>query len=211
MLEIELKYLNADFGILRAKLRQLNAICLGSHFERNLLFDTADMELFHKGQILRVRTKEWQDRAEAELTFKAPLEENGKSEDNDTRPKTREELELGISSAPMLAEIFRRLGYHQIAAYEKIREEWDATPSLNAPCRICLDELYFGNICEIEGSAVAIREAAKKLGLDACGASGASYHELHQEWLKNRGLDAKRDILFTDAQRIELRKRLGLP
>ncbi|MDR2743594.1 MAG: CYTH domain-containing protein, partial [Desulfovibrio sp.] len=77
-LETERKYLNVDFDALRPALRRHGARCVGAHFERNVLFDTAGEELLQNRRLLRLRTQEWPDKKRYLLTLKLPREsQNG--------------------------------------------------------------------------------------------------------------------------------------
>jgi len=111
-------------------------------FEINRLFDSPDGALRSAGSGLRVRVSRSPGDPRvnaATVTFKGPREA--------AALKIREEIETGVADPDEMLLILRRLGFQEIATYEKKRETW----KLNA-CEICLDELpVLGCYCEIEG------------------------------------------------------------
>ena len=60
-LEVERKYLDVDFDVLRQRLRQCGAHGGQAHLERNRLYDLPDGSLRAGHRLLRLRTQEWRD------------------------------------------------------------------------------------------------------------------------------------------------------
>lgn len=197
-LEIERKYLGADFGILRSLLREAGGEALGVHFESNLIFDRPEGGFADAGFLLRLRTQEWPGRSRHVLTLKMPSQADGPF-------KVREERECGILEAASLRGILEGMGYTKRARYEKIREEWRLTGAT-----VTLDRVPFARIVEIEGEPAAIEAAERCLHLDKCQISTKSYHTLHQEWRHANGLPPLLSFVFAEPERTELREALGL-
>ncbi len=53
-IEIEKKYLGADFGQLPGKLRELRAKSFGAHFETNIMFDFPGNSLFAQKKLVQI-------------------------------------------------------------------------------------------------------------------------------------------------------------
>ncbi len=201
--ETERKYLEISIEELRSRLIALGARPEGgAHFESNALYDRATDPLRARRELLRLRIREWPDRTDARLTFKAPLPDLML----EGRPvKRREELELGLDDARTMHAILGRLGFTVLARYEKIRESWRLEGA-----GIDLDELPFGEVAEIEAPLPLLARLEKALGLDKSPNSAKSYYALHQEWLAARGLPRVDSFVFTEARRRAVRSRLGL-
>jgi adenylate cyclase, class 2 len=140
-------------------------------FEANTVFDTPDLALINARKLLRIR----ECGGTVTLTFKGPPE--------DSRHKSREELEITASSAPALAAIFDRLGYEPKFRYEKFRTEYsDGSGEGSAQ----LDETPIGTFIELEGTPDWIDQAALRLGktpeqyiTDSYGTLYRRYREAH--------------------------------
>lgn len=197
-LEIERKYLSPDFEAVRRRLREAGGESLGAHFESNRIFDRREGGFAEAGFLLRLRTQEWPDRTRCTLTLKMPSKAGGAF-------KVREERECVVSEAASLRGILEGLGYEERARYEKVREEWRLPGAL-----VALDRVPFALTVEIEGDPAAIEAAERSLGLDKCETSTKSYHALHQEWRRARGLPPALSFVFGEPERMDLRAELGL-
>ena len=73
-----------------------------------------------------------------------------------------------------------------------------------------LDILPFAEVVELEGRAQDIESVERRLNLDNAEISTKSYHELHQEWLRQNHKPAQLSFVFDEAQSEHWRKKLGL-
>ena len=197
-LEIERKYLHIDLQSLRQKLVDCGAHCLGAHFESNRVYDTAEGGLVGGGQLLRLRTQQWRDKTRHLLTLKLPATHNGGF-------KMREERETEVADGAVMHSILEGLGYRVAARYEKIREPWHMDT-----VEVELDILPFAEVVELEGRAQDIESVERRLNLDNAEISTKSYHELHQEWLRQNHKPAQLSFVFDEAQGKHWRRELGL-
>ena len=197
-LEIERKYLHIDLQSLRQKLVDCGAHCLGAHFESNRVYDTAEGGLVGGGQLLRLRTQQWRDKTRHLLTLKLPATHNGGF-------KMREERETEVADGAVMHSILEGLGYRVAARYEKIREPWHMDT-----VEVELDVLPFAEVVELEGRAQDIESVERRLNLDNAEISTKSYHELHQEWLRQNHKPAQLSFVFDEAQSERWRRELGL-
>lgn len=200
-METERKYLQPDFELVRERLKALGAVGSGQHFERNIVLDTADKQLFGQNRLLRIRSQQWPDHAEYVLTFKYPPPELGKFEAAGV--KAREELELKIDNATEMLRIFQLLGYKIVARYEKIRESWQAQWQ-DCVCTVDMDILPFMEAIEVEAPPKLQDSLALQLGLDKSKISLKNYYSLHQDWLGSTGLLQTDDILFLAEQKRQI-------
>lgn len=150
-LEQEVKFYLHDLKALEEKLITLGASLRQPRtYELNLRFDTPDRRLSAAFQALRLR----QDNR-ARLTYKGasdPLREIS----------ARAELEVEVSDLSTARAILEALGYEVVVSYEKFRAAY-----LLEDVEISLDEMPFGNFCEIEGpDSESIRKCAQVLKLD---------------------------------------------
>ena len=111
--ETEIKLAVGDARGVRRRLREAGfAVSRRRVFEANTLYDTPGMELRSARCLLRIR----EAGGVCTMTYKgAP--ESGKH-------KSREELELEIGDAAMMAAIVGSLGYRAMFRYEKYRTEF---------------------------------------------------------------------------------------
>ena len=108
--ETEIKLVAPDVADARRLLRKAGfRVARRRVFEANTVFDTADRGLRQANLLLRVRETPGADT----FTFKGPPLA--------AKHKTREELELTLSSAATCGLILRRLGYVPAFRYEKYR------------------------------------------------------------------------------------------
>lgn len=188
--ETELKFLNVDFVSVRKKLSALNAICKGRHLERNVVFDTSALELKENDKLLRLRSKQWKDRSEYVLTFKSPPAESVSSD-----VKVYDERETKVDSFEGTYGVLKGLGYDAAFRYDKVREEW-----AYKGVEICLDELPFGFVVELEGSREDIFALARQLEFSMECASTSTYHDLNRDYRKQNGLAHQDSFYFTEEQ-----------
>ena len=197
-LEVERKFLDVDLDDLRNRLREQGARCLGAHFEANTVFDTPEGDLFSSGRLLRLRSQEWQGKTCHLLTLKLPVEKSGGF-------KVRKERETEVADGEALRGVLEGLGYSVTARYEKIREPWRMDN-----VEVELDALPFGEVVELEGRAQDIERVEKRLSLDTAEISTKTYHDLHQEWLRQNNKPRQLSFVFDTAQRAHWRTVLGL-
>jgi adenylate cyclase class 2 len=151
-------------------------------FESNTIFDGPGLPLRTGRELLRVRTA-----GELfTLTFKGPSE-HGKY-------KTREELELKISSAETMNAILRRLGFEPVFRYEKYRTEFR-----DGNGAAVLDETPLGVYLELEGSPEWIDAAAARLGFGERDYITASYARLYFDHCERAGLKPAHMVFTEDA------------
>lgn len=194
--ETEVKFLHPELHGLRQRLQSLGAQCQGRVFERNLVLDSPDRRLRREGRLLRLRSD-----GRGLLTFKLPSEKR----DGETF-KVMEELESEVGDVRALERVFEHLGYLPALRYEKFRETW----TLHG-VHVLLDILPFGSYLEMEGEREAIAALCSRLGLDLAEASAATYHDLHQEFWRSRGLPPADDFEFTPDLRELLEAEAGNP
>lgn len=168
--EIEVKFYLADPAGFRQRVIEAGARLVQPRvLEQNLRFDTPEMRLRAKAQVLRLR----QDQA-AHLTFKAPGGVRG-------GVLERQEIEFTVGDFAAARRFLEALGFSVYTSYEKYRETF-----LLGSVLLTLDEMPFGYLTELEGpSAPEIRAAARQLGLNWERRILISYLELFAA-LKNR-------------------------
>ncbi|MGB7282293.1 MAG: class IV adenylate cyclase [Candidatus Acidiferrum sp.] len=216
--EIEIKLKISHPQALKRTLRRLGARSVvagsGRVHEWNVIFDTPQGGLAKNGQLLRIRTgtpeaSSKRTKAAARqrvlLTFKRPLDSSGTaasgSAQENHRHKVREELELEVADADMLAKIFEGLGMRGWFRYEKYR----STFRLPAARRwangllIELDETPIGLFVELEGPGPAIDRAAQELGYSSRDYIVKNYLALYVEDCRRKGKEPK-DMLFGAAR-----------
>jgi len=143
-------------------------------FEANTVFDTADRGLRQANLLLRLRETPGADT----FTFKGrPIA---------AKHKTREELEVTLSSAATCGLILQRLGYQPAFRYEKYRTEFRLP---GATGLATLDETPIGVYLELEGSPRWIDRMARRLGFREQDYITASYGRLYLEWCAARGVE----------------------
>ncbi len=202
--ETERKYLHVSGDELGPKLIEAGArLVSGPCFETNVLYDLPGKPLREKHQLLRLRTSEQKGRCECRLTFKAPLPEamaGGRA------VKRREELELKLDDAKTMHAILARLGYAEIGRYEKVRSSWRIGDAVH----IDVDMMPFMHCVEIEAPLDMFEATERLLGLTGRQTSALSYHALYTDWLAEKGLPPRADILFEPEERTRIREKLGL-
>ncbi len=169
--------------------------------EENVIFDTPRNGLARKGQLLRIRTETPEVPGESNaagpqqrvlLTFKQPIDNQMDSEmvgEAYSPYKVREELELEVASAEILARIFEGLGMKGWFHYEKYRTTF-RLPDSNAWAKgllIELDETPIGTFVELEGPAAAIDRVAEELGFSTRDYILQNYLSLYVEDCRRKG------------------------
>jgi len=173
-LEQEVKFYLSNIAALERKLVELGAMMEQPRtHEVNLRFDTPDRRLTDHFQVLRLR----QD-ARVRMTFKNPS-------DPESEVSAREELEVEVSDLDTAQSILESLGFEVMVIYEKYRAAY-----LLDGVEISLDEMPFGNFCEIEGpDAESIQRTSAKLGLNWEARGKLSYLALFSMIKQNLNLD----------------------
>ncbi|MGO9228754.1 MAG: class IV adenylate cyclase [Bryobacteraceae bacterium] len=166
--EIEIKLAVPDVASARRLLRNAGfRVSRRRVFEANTVFDTADRRLRQADLLLRARETASRDT----FTFKgAPIA---------GRHKTREELEITVSSAATCGAILQRLGYEATFRYEKYRTEFRLPGTFGVAT---LDETPIGIYMELEGAPRWIDRMARRLGFDERDYITASYGRLYLDW-----------------------------
>lgn len=197
-LEVERKYLNAPLAEIATRLREIGAAHIGCHFEGNIVFDTASLELLNHEKLLRLRVQQWPDHQNIILTYKAPpLKAEGDY-------KIREEIETEVDNPQNMAQILLNLGYETKARYEKFRDCWVCRAKSGQELKIFLDLLPFMQVVEIESEVADIGLLDKALGLDKLEISSNSYYKLHQQWREKNGLEPAPGFVFAQAEKDRL-------
>lgn len=149
--EIEVKFYLSNPRAFLARLEAAGAERVQERlFEVNLRFDTPDGSLSRAQRVLRLR----QDNR-ARLTYKGAAAMGDAVSD-------RQEIEFEVSDFDAARRLLEALGYQVFVCYEK----WRTTYRFNS-VEIVVDEMPFGDFCEIEGpDEDSLRRAADRLGLD---------------------------------------------
>ena len=172
-LETEIKLAVKDARSARRLLREAGFVVSRPRvFETNTLFDTPDLSLRTSSRLLRIR----QAGPVASMTYKG-VPEIGKY-------KSREELELEISSAAAMMSIVERLGYRRMFRYEKYRTEFHQPRRAGIAM---LDETPVGVYLELEGAPRWIDLSARRLGFQESDYITASYGRVYLEWCAANG------------------------
>ena len=212
--ETEIKLKISDVPAFRRALERIGARPAGPGtarvHEENVIFDTRQSSLAKNGQLLRIRTEIPEARGESHsagpkqrvlLTFKQPIDNLADSETVGEAYgpyKVREELELEVADAGILARIFEGLGMKGWFRYEKYRTTF-RLPDSKAWAKgllIELDETPIGTFVELEGPAAAIDRAAEELGFSKRDYILQSYLSLYLEECRRSG-EEPRHMLFS--------------
>ena len=181
-LEIEIKlFIPGGLNPMRKAVRALNfKVAKKRAFERNILFDTVDLQLRRRGEIIRLRRVG----PRSILTLKGPSIPGPH--------KTREELESEISDPDTMELILARLKLLPLFRYEKFREEFKR-PGRHGT--ITLDQTPIGNFLELEGAPKWIDRTARELGFSQSDYIPSSYGNLYLTHCRVRGLSPS-DMVF---------------
>jgi adenylate cyclase class 2 len=141
-------------------------------FESNIVFDTAKLALRRASTLLRLR----QAGGLTTITYKGrPMV---------ARHKTREELELTVADAAVMASVFERLGFRPVFRYDKYRTEYRQPRGAGMAT---LDETPVGMYLELEGPPGWIDRTARQMGFSEEHYITLSYARLYLDWCrKNR-------------------------
>jgi adenylate cyclase class 2 len=173
--EVEIKFLIEDLRRLERRLRSagFRRITPRTH-EVNTLYDTPQLTLRSRGELLRVRQygKRWI------LTHKA----KGTS----ARHKSRIETETELGDGEKMAAILHALGFAPSFRYEKFRSEWS-----DGQGHVVLDETPIGQVAEIEGKPRWIDATAKQLGVSRAQYITQNYAAMFFEWKAKTGSPAE--------------------
>jgi adenylate cyclase class 2 len=211
--EIEIKLKISDQKAFRRALKRLGAHRLGGGSGRvhewNVIFDTPEGGLAKHGQLLRIRTETPEalpgkgrptSGQRTLLTFKRPLTKGtsaSASYQETHRHKVREEIEVEVADATVLAKIFEGLGMRGWFRYEKYRTTFrlPAASSWAKGLLIELDETPIGTFVELEGPPAAIDRAASELGRRRQDYVLKNYLSLYVEECRRLGREP-RDMIF---------------
>jgi adenylate cyclase class 2 len=170
--ETEIKLAVADVAAARRLLRKGGfRVTRRRVFEANTVFDTAERTLRQRNLLLRLRETPGADT----FTFKGAALA--------AKHKTREELEVTLSSAATCGLILNRLGFQPAFRYEKYRTEL-CLPGTSGMAT--LDETPIGVYLELEGSPRWIDRTARRLGFSERDYITASYGRLYLDWCAAR-------------------------
>ena len=193
--EIEVKFLISNLPALLEKLQDLAALTLRPRIlEVNLRFDTHDMKLRDRAQVLRLRQDD-----QSILTFKSP----GQIVDGVI---SRTELEVVVSNFQTTRDILEVLGFQVFMTYEKYRQNFKLNDLVAS-----VDEMPYGNFIELEGSSPEhVRVTTALLGLDWDQRINLSYSALLSLYNQNTG-HTFRDLSFDTFSGLSvLPEQLGL-
>jgi len=215
--EIEIKLRVSDSKALKRVLKRLGARPVGQGSGRvhewNVIFDTPEGGLAKHGQLLRIRieTPEAKSKKAKQaagqrtmLTFKRPLGVGAPASpgvQNSRHHKVREEIEMEVADATVLATIFEGLGMRGWFRYEKYRTTFrlPGSASWAKGLLIELDETPIGTFVELEGPAAAIDRAARELGYSRRDYVLKNYLVLYVEECRRQGKEPK-DMVFAAAK-----------
>lgn len=205
-IEIERKYLDADFQTLRSLLAGKGSAKKGARYELNLVYDNADGSFLKSQKLLRLRCNISASGVQWICTVKRPLEK-----ENCSDFKIREELETETASGRTFSAMLEIMGFHLAGCYEKLRESWLLPISgTDNYARVELDMLPFCECVEIEGNEITIEKAESLLHLDKLKKSPTNYNNLYNMWLQKQGLPPSSHCCFDMATRERIAKALGV-
>jgi adenylate cyclase, class 2 len=152
--ENEVKFYLADLQLFESQVLMKGATLKHPRvFESNLRFDLPSGELTTARRVLRLRKDD-----RARLTYKGPMQAG-------QLISSRSEIELVVSDFDQARKLLESLGYVISVKYEK----WRTTYQIGL-MEIDIDELPYGNFCELEGpnaEAIQLIAGALKLNWDA--------------------------------------------
>ena len=186
--ELEIKFFLENPPEIEERVRELGANHTSIRtFEINLRFDTSDGSLSASQKVLRLR----QDTI-ARFTFKGPSQ-------NRQDVTARQEIEFEVSDFSAAQRFLEALGYQVSVIYEKYRTTYELDD-----VQITLDEMPYGNFCEIEGpDPASIQATAGRLGLDWSARVMDSYLALFGR-LKERQSLRFRDLTFSNFENLRV-------
>ena len=150
--ETEVKLLVPDLTALARQIEAAGGVLTAERvLETNVRYDNEYQSLERDGSVLRLR----QD-ARVRLTYKGPAQVTDGI-------MSRYEAEVTVDDFATMDGILRALGYVPFVVYEKYRTTYQW-----GEAEIVLDEMPFGNFCEIEGPLPVIQAALTALDLESC-------------------------------------------
>lgn len=178
--ELEVKFYLTDLRGFESRLRAKGANRVTARtYELNLRFDLPGDELSKDHRVLRLR----QD-VNAHMTYKGP------SQDREG-VTARQEIEFEVSDFQAARRLLEALGYAICVSYEKYRTTYDLEG-----VKITIDEMPYGQFCEVEGpNPAVIQSVSGQLGLDWSTRIMDSYLMLFGSLKKRLGLQM-RDLTF---------------
>jgi len=157
--ETEVKLYVGDLAALAARLEAAGAVLEHPRtYEHNIRYDTPGGDLSRRYVVLRLRRD-----TRVRLTYKGPASIS-------EGIMSRFEAEVTVDDFETMDGILRALGYVPFMIYEKYRTTYRL-----GEVEVVLDEMPFGNFCEIEGPRAAIEAALDALGLAEYPRIGTSY------------------------------------
>ena len=157
--ETEVKLYVGDLAALAARLEAAGAVLEHPRtYEHNIRYDTPGGDLSRRYVVLRLRRD-----TRVRLTYKGPASIS-------EGIMSRFEAEVTVDNFETMDGILRALGYVPFMIYEKYRTTYRL-----GEVEVVLDEMPFGNFCEIEGPRAAIEAALDALGLAEYPRIGTSY------------------------------------
>ena len=172
--EIEIKLRVSDLEAARSFIQKAGyEVSVTRAFEVNVIFDTPDAALRHRGVLLRLR------KAGTRCTMTA------KGQEVEGKHKSRPEYEVVVSDYDAAEGILTQLGYQTGFRYEKFRTEFASTGQSGT---ITLDETPIGNFLELEGPADWIDLTADALGFLESDYIVDSYGTLYYKDCTSRGV-----------------------
>jgi adenylate cyclase, class 2 len=211
--EIEIKVRVSNSKALMRTLKRLGARPVGGKsgrvHELNVIFDTPEGGLAKHGQLLRIRTETPEGkpkktkpplRLRTLLTFKRPPVERASAAGGAQEKhhhKVREEFEVEVADASVLAKVFESLGMRGWFRYEKYRTTFrlPASAKWAKGLLIEMDETPIGTFVELEGPPAAIDRAAEELGYSRRDYLLKNYLVLYVEDCRRQGKEP-RDMVF---------------
>ena len=164
-IEKEVKFKVTSQEKIQKKLKELNAKCLGTAFQKTIRFEN-NGKLKKQGLFLRVRSG-----------FKNTITLKSKIKGASEKIYQREEIEIEISDIEKMRSIIHKLGFADEYIMEKYRTQYNIDD-----CEIVLDKLPFGNFIEIEGDEEKIFNLIKKLGLNKNKLINKTYWDLFEDY-----------------------------
>ncbi len=216
--ETEIKLKIDDVRAFHRTLRRIGARPVGGGngrvHEENAIFDTPQGGLAKHGQLLRIRTETPEVRGKSKaagprqrvvVTFKQPIARRAAAEFGGGRHgsyKVRDELEVEVSEAGNLSQIFEGLGMSGWFRYEKYRTTFRlaASKAWARDLLIELDETPIGTFVELEGPAEAIDRAATELGFSKRDYVLKNYLVLYMEECRRKG-EQPRHMVFPERKK----------
>ena len=155
--------------------------------EENVVFDTPDLALRSRGELLRLRNSG----GRALLTFKGRA--------TTSKHKSRVELETPVAEFDMMQAILLSLGLKPQFWYEKYRTEYLL---MGAQGLATLDETPIGVFLELEGEPDWIDQSAGSMGFPEAAYMTGSYASLYTSFRDRHGGHPSRMVFNTQNAKI---------